>query len=427
MKQNIYIIGGGTLSYVRTHLALCTPAFGATAQDLTKICNNYMWNHPELHDRYNIITVLTKMADSSSPIKTNEDVSQWIDEIIKDPATRAVIFNVALTDFDGQIGDIESSMTAPRLESRKGLYAIELSAADKLIGKIRKHRKDIFVVGFKTTSGADHATQYAKGLKLLKDNSINLVLANDVGTRKNIIIVPEESHYGSDTDSRERVLEQLVEMMFARIENTFTRSLMVPGESIDWNGELVPAGLRAVVNHCIEEGAYKPFMGKTVGHFAVKVDSTTILTSKRKTNFNELDEVGLVKIESIDADRVRAYGAKPSVGGQSQRIIFKEHEDADCIAHFHCPMLDNPRDDIPIAPQWQNECGSHECGQNTSDNLKLFDLGDGDFLKAVFLEEHGPNIVFSRNTDSSKVIDFINANFDLSNKTGGVIPEYALS
>jgi hypothetical protein len=32
---------------------------------------------------------------------------------------------------------------------------------------------------------------------------------------------------------------------------------------------------------------------------------------------------------------------------------------------------------------------------------------------------HGPNIVFNRNIDPQEVIDFINRNFDLYDKTGG--------
>jgi hypothetical protein len=62
------------------------------------------------------------------------------------------------------------------------------------------------------------------------------------------------------------------------------------------------------------------------------------------------------------------------------------------------------------------ECGSHACGRNTSNNLKQF--GN---LKAVYLDNHGPNIIFNKNIDPQEVIDFINANFDLSQKTGGFV------
>ena len=140
-----------------------------------------------------------------------------------------------------------------------------------------------------------------------------------------------------------------------------------------------------------------------------------------KSNFNDLNKVGLVKVESKNENEVIAYGFKPSVGGQSQRIIFKEHPDLDCIVHFHCPVKDEFKDTIiPVRQQWPNECGSHQCGINTSAGLKELEL-DGHKLSVVYLDEHGPNIVFNKKVPSKTVIDFIDKHFDLSQKTGGLV------
>jgi hypothetical protein len=164
------------------------------------------------------------------------------------------------------------------------------------------------------------------------------------------------------------------------------------------------------VDHCIRRGAYKPFLNATVGHFAVRVDERTILTSRRKTDFNKLGEIGLVKVVAEGEDSVIAYGSKPSVGGQSQRIIFKEHPGMDCIVHFHCPR--KPGSQVPMRSQREYECGSHECGRNTSTGLAKF----GNLL-AVMLDKHGPNVVFSRSIDPREVVRFIEANFELEGRT----------
>jgi hypothetical protein len=177
---------------------------------------------------------------------------------------------------------------------------------------------------------------------------------------------------------------------------------------------MIPLTLRAVVDHCVKKGAYKPFNGATVGHFAVKVSETDFVTSKRKADFNKLNEVGMVLCRSEDEDTVIAYGAKPSVGGQSQRIIFKDHPEADCIVHFHCPP--KPESNLSVRPQKWFECGSHECGLNTSIGLREEVPG----IKCVYLDNHGPNIVFNRNTHPQDVISFIDKNFDLSKSTDGV-------
>jgi len=446
--KKIVLIGGGTFSHVRNHLSLAAPAFGATVSTLDEMLwqrmaeaedfNFQVRGEPDVIRKpiYSVELYMTKMVDATSDLVTNEDISNLIDKLIADKDVRVIVFNPALVDFDGQVGDVPSGKHAERLRTDAGDQTLKLTPADKIIGRIRKERKDIFVVGFKTTTGATEDEQYLRGLDLLKKNSLNLVLANDPVTRKNMIIAPEEARY-MVTKNRVDVLTFLTDMVLARIENKFTRSTVVEGDAIDWNGPEISDTLRQVVNHCIQQGAYKPFRGKTAGHFAAKLSNEEIVTSIRKTNYNELDKVGMVRVKSKNADEVIAYGHKPSVGGQSQRIIFKEHPEMDSIVHFHCPPLSDVEtlawsDPVPasvvlepnqvsIRPQWMNECGSHQCGKNTSDGLARVDLGDGDFLKVVYLDEHGPNIVFNSKTPPEKIIGFIDRTFNLKAKTGGMV------
>jgi hypothetical protein len=419
--KNIHIIGGGTFNFVRNHLALAAPAFGSTARRLYDLTDDMIDNNYNA-DEYNIHLHLTKMADHRSKIVTNENVEHLVDQLIFDPETKIIFFNAALCDYDGSINNVASGKYSDRLKTSEGYQEMLLRPAYKLLKKIRKERKDIFLVAFKTTCNATETEQYIAGLNLVKENSCNIVLANDTGNHRNMIIVPEEAKY-CVTDDRDHVLRTLVDMTIKRSQLTFTRSIVVDSPSVDWNNSEVPDSLRTVVNYCIEKGAYKPFRGNTAGHFAVKVDDKTFLTSKRSSNFNDLEKIGLVKVESTGPDSVIAYGAKPSVGGQSQRIIFAEHEDVDCIVHFHCPLIKQPFDwlpnsvQMPTKEQYPYECGSHECGQNTSNGLKEVWTG----IKAVFLDEHGPNIVFNRNIDPTRVIKFIETFFDLSQKTGGLV------
>jgi hypothetical protein len=408
-KKQVAIFGGGTFSWVASHLALAAPAFGATARRLERICKEAV---PELDCKM----YMTKMAGGSSMI-TNDDVAAEVDRIVQDDLTKIVLFTAAMVDFDGEIDCpiFTPGKYGSRLTSFDEPYKLQLVAAEKIITRIRKDRKDIFLVGFKQTCGATEDEQYIAGLDLCKRASCNLVLANDVKTRLNMVVSPEEARYHVTKD-RDEALEGLVNMSKLRSHLTFTRSTVVDGHPVPWSDDLVPESLRQVVDYCINQGAYKPFNGSTVGHFAVKVDDKTFLTSQRRTNFNDLAEIGLVKIETDGPDSVVAYGSKPSVGGQSQRIVFDEHSDlnVDCIVHFHCPI--KPDSKVPQVSQYEFECGSHECGRNTSSGLKRF----GNLL-AVYLQEHGPNIVFNRSVDPQEVIDFIEANFDLSQTTGGFV------
>src|SRR5262249_17873948 len=265
-----------------------------------------------------------------------EDVARLVDSLARDPSTRMLFMPVALCDFSGAV--LEAGAPTPsgkaesRLKTERGAQTLLLSPAPKVISRVRRERKDIFLVGFKTTAGASEAEQFAAALALLKKSSCNLVLANDLHTRSNMIVTPEEACYNVTRD-RDSALENLVEMALQRADLTFTRSTVVPGEAVPWKSDLVPAALRKVVDHCIARGAYKAFLGATVGHFAVKIGEGKFLTSRRKTDFNRLAETGMVLVETRGDHEVIAHGSRPSVGGQSQRIIFAEHPGLDCIVH----------------------------------------------------------------------------------------------
>lgn len=440
-EHTVHIFAGGTVFHVRPHLALTAPAGGQVGRDLHGILIRGVGPNNTRFEN-----TIAKIHPCQG--LTNADVAKKIDELVDDPKTRVIFMAAALCDFEGFILDDMASPTVetpsgkdqPRLKTsfqprvgppQPNEYLMRLKPADKIIGRIRKARKDIFLVGFKTTAGASTAEQFRAGLELLKNSSCNLVLANDVHTRVNMVITPEEARYHETTD-RQEALRGLCDMTMKRSQLRFTRSLVADGQPVPWVSRDVPSSLREVVDHCIERGAYKSFLGSTVGHFAVKlpdeVDPVKLtrtqrfLTSRRKTDFNNLYNVGLVMIETEGDFRVIARGSRPSVGGQSQRIVFAEHPDTDCIVHAHVPMRKNAPDAIPVRSQREFECGSHECGQNTSRGLKKF--GN---LYAVYLQNHGPNIVFHRDTDPKEVIAFIERNFDLSGKTGDISAEPAVT
>lgn len=167
--KKIQIIGGGTVFHVRNHLALTAPAYGKTACKLYRLCQDIDREcdyEPDIH--------LTKMASSGlSNLETNEDVSKLVDTWIADPETKIIFFNVALVDFQGSIATsgavgyewsneiyTPSGKYEERLKTSQGSKLMLLEPAPKILSKIRKERKDIFLVGFKTTCGATEDEQF---------------------------------------------------------------------------------------------------------------------------------------------------------------------------------------------------------------------------------------------------------------------------
>lgn len=213
--DKIVILGGGTFSHVRSHLALAAPAFGTTARKLAILCEEqFMTMKIEL--------ALTKMANAennqyfssdvdSNTLVTNEDVKNYIvNTVLPDPLVKIIFFSAAMCDFEGFITEppklkAASGKYSPRLSSKHN-YSMQLTPTDKVISLIHKTRPDIFVVGFKTTDDKDDVYQRVAGQGLLS-RGCNLVVVNDVVRRTGAIVA---DHFFRKENNRNNLLKLLV-------------------------------------------------------------------------------------------------------------------------------------------------------------------------------------------------------------------------
>lgn len=395
MKKTI-IIGGGTFQPLRNHLSLSAPAFGSTAKLIHSLYEN-----SELY--------LTKMADNTSSLITNEDVELLIDNLVQDENVGTIILNVAFCDYKClPIDNIESNFHGERLRTENGDINLTLTPTNKIISKIRKQRPDIFLVGFKTTTNKTPDEQFLIGLKMMKSVKCNLVLANDTVTRNNIIITAEESIYGNSTN-REEVIKELVDMTKSRSNGTYNSSVFIEKDSININN--TPKSFQIVIDYLINNGGFIENNGNgfTPGHFCWRESDKTFLSSQRKANHNLVFKEGMSRVE-VNDDIFTVYGRrKASVGARSQWLILQENKDYDCIIHTHNPLKMNSL--IPVTPQKPYQCGSLECGLNTVNNM-----GNFNNIKAVYLDKHGANILFKSTSNPKDIIDFIVSNINLGIK-----------
>ncbi|WP_060192187.1 phosphopantothenoylcysteine decarboxylase [Burkholderia ubonensis] len=198
--MTIHIFGGGTVQHVRNHLALCAPAYGTTARKLAADLEN-------LQDKHAVKLHLTKLADPNSTMETNQDVSRVLNGILSDKGTRAIVFNVAMCDFSGQIDGVESGKYAERLKTRYAeQFHMELTPTPKLLASVKIARPDVFVVGFKTTAGETEIGQLDAAERQIRETGVDLVFANDTVTRNNMLVDAKRVRLRG---SREEVLEML--------------------------------------------------------------------------------------------------------------------------------------------------------------------------------------------------------------------------
>lgn len=419
-KKKIVVMGGGTVFHVRSHLSLSAIAYGTTAREISRLLAQEF-----SEEEYEIYTEITKMGDPKSTLETHQDIDKAVNEIIADKNVKVVVFNVALVDFQGSIGDVPSDKYATRLKSREGDQTMRLSALPKLIGRFRNTRKDIFLVGFKTTCGASMDEQYLAGLKLLKESSCNLVLANDTKTRLNMVITPEEAKYGVSTD-RHVSLVKLRDLISSRVKNSTYLSTTMDYSLDMEKWDSLPSKFKKVMDFLLEKKAFKPNpLGRTPGHFGIHKEQTDpdkelgiirYVCSMRKVDFNQIKGKGLLSVVYDTKKGILKSSGKPSVGVIfTQRKAFEAFPDMKYIVHFHCPRREDSPDDIRIQKQWPFECGTEQCADNTVRGMMRF--GTSGNIVAVMLEKHGPNILFNDYTNVEELCQFIDRNFDLSVKS----------
>lgn len=193
-QHKVVVFGGGTFNHVACHLALAVPAFGETAKQLHQmfVDDGSLESH----------LVLTKMADTNSKLITNSDVAACVEEMLKDKLVKVVVMNAAICDFE------MDNPGAARLSSSQD-YDVKLKGiSTKILATIRQTRPDIVVAGFKTTHGATKIEQVAKAFASMHASKLDVVLANDLDTRENILVT---SDLKIMTGTRRFMLEQLVD------------------------------------------------------------------------------------------------------------------------------------------------------------------------------------------------------------------------
>lgn len=458
MKKRIYIFTGGTINKVSPHFALSAPAYGTVGCEIYERLQN--------QDDYDVILMPTAMAfsvfqyygDSSEMrqqynsvcsasgvrwIETNDDLSKVIDHLKTRKDTRCIIMSCAVADF--KVTSIEqrnnNPYPAPMEEQSLGFVSVkngyanqrlessidhrlEITADEKIIKGIRSVRKDIFLVSFKATYDQPFAKLYEKALSQVKSTSSNLVFANDIERKINAIVTPEEYPYPANT--REEALDLLCEMTLQRLNLHFERTSLEEGRPAFLkelcNEGKVPENFLEVLSACIDGEAFKPFNGRTAGHFGCKVEGEAFqrISSIRKVNHNHVFEEGMAKIFVGENGEITAQGGKPSVGEHTQQMIYDRLGDkVHSIIHFHCPLREDADNNIPIREQAPFECGSMECSVNCIEGMS--EIFEG--LWAVHLKGHGPNVAFHKNVDPDKIFEFILDNWDLKKSVSDQVLE----
>lgn len=219
-KPRVVIYSGGTMVHVRPHFSLCAPAYGQIGQDVLKEFDRIIARP------YEVDLISTKMADSSSPIETNEDLRNDVLLNLLDPSVKAIVMAAAICDWEPESLYQEEyghkhfheegfGKEFPRLSSSED-HTIDLTSSNKIIDLIKEQRPDIHLTTFKTTSNESSEDLFDKSERNLLRSNSDVVFGNDIKNHHNLLCVRGTEVQGMCTGDRSDMVKFLVKLIDVR-------------------------------------------------------------------------------------------------------------------------------------------------------------------------------------------------------------------
>ncbi len=197
--QIVHVLGGSTVEHDRAHRAACVSACGGTARRVAALCRELYGRDAdvELH--------LTRPAAgraSSEPttggkrgLEDENDVRAVLLAAADDPRTRAIFLVVALC----------GTAWVPRREAKRRVSLSTVPSDEEpsphaLLSTLRARRRDVILVGFSTSVGADRAEQEEAAFELLARTGVDLVVSDDRVSKLHLVVERARTVHLATTD-----------------------------------------------------------------------------------------------------------------------------------------------------------------------------------------------------------------------------------
>lgn len=122
------------------------------------------------------------------------------------------------------VSDYQPKITHPyKVKSGKSIWKINLIPTEKLIERVKKINKDIFLVGFKFDLNVDKNKLIKKAKVLMQDAYLDLAVANTLKNNKyQAYILNQKKIYGP-LYQKESLVNKLIKLMKKTYKHEFTR------------------------------------------------------------------------------------------------------------------------------------------------------------------------------------------------------------
>lgn len=238
-----------------------------------------------------------------------------------------ILHSAAVSDYrasrrvDGKISSDSDSLT------------IELERTPKIISELREnYGSKAFITGFKLLSGVSEVELIGAAMKQLKDNRLNMVIANDARNlrdgRHPVIAVTAEGGAVPFEGRREDVARDLAKFILQRVNVQWFRSESISPTKIDADRRRFEqvVGLAHKMNLLTDES----------GNVSVNMGDGKLQVSPRGVNKKYLDVYDAISSRVDESGLVEYEGqVKPSIDTGVSGLLYNKYSELESIIHFH--------------------------------------------------------------------------------------------
>ncbi|HXW12804.1 MAG TPA: bifunctional phosphopantothenoylcysteine decarboxylase/phosphopantothenate--cysteine ligase CoaBC [Nitrososphaeraceae archaeon] len=187
-KINALVTAGSTVEYIDSIRILTNLSSGKMGLNIAQECLDKGFNVTFVYG-HGSLNVPDDPRMKIIKIKTTEEMLKTVKDRILDEKQDVVFHTAAVADFS----IAHSNKKVPnKLDTRNGTKTIKLIPTPKIVDKIKKYDKNVFLVAFKAEYGISKELLIKRAIDKLYECKGNLIVANDVSKKG--------CDFGSDTN-----------------------------------------------------------------------------------------------------------------------------------------------------------------------------------------------------------------------------------
>lgn len=232
------------------------------------------------------------------------------------------------------VSDYKPVRSPGKISSNQDSLTIQLERTPKIISELRnRYGSEVFIAGFKLLSGVSEGELVRAALAQLKQNRLNMVVANDLQNLRNgqhpLLAVTAEGGVIPFEGDRATVAHELAQFVLRRVAVKWFRSVS--------SQEIAPDMPKNIFGNVLSLAHDMRLLTDESGNISVNAGNGALLVSPRQVDKSLLTEQDAVPV-TVDMDsRTVSYlgNRKPSIDTGVSSLLYREYPDVEAIMHFH--------------------------------------------------------------------------------------------